>query len=251
MNEKLVIANWKMHGVRAVNAQLINDLLPVLHGLDAVQVAICPPLPYLFQIADLLEDSSVAMGAQNISERAEGAFTGEVSGQMLADLNCKYVLVGHSERRSLYGETDALVAMKFEAALQAGLTPVLCLGETIHQRRAGNTTAVIGAQLRAVLQQVGIQQLAHGVIAYEPVWAIGTGETASPAQAQAVHHYIRQLLSSHDPVAAAGIPLLYGGSVKADNASQLFEQADIDGGLIGGASLDAAAFGAICKAAQA
>lgn len=251
MNEKLVIANWKMHGTRAANAQLIKDLLPALYGLDGVKVAICPPLPYLSQVADLLEDSSVALGAQNLSERAQGAFTGEVSGQMLADMECNYVLVGHSERRSLFGETDALVAMKFEAALRANLVPVLCLGETIHQRRANNTNAVIGAQLRAVLQQVGIAQLARGVIAYEPVWAIGTGETASPAQAQAVHHHIRQLLSEHDSVVAATIPLLYGGSVKADNALELFEQADIDGGLIGGASLDPAAFGAICKAAQA
>lgn len=250
MNEKLVIANWKMHGTRAANAELISGLLPALQGLDGVQIAICPPLPYLAQVADLLDDTPVALGAQNLSERTQGAFTGEVSGEMLADLGCNYALVGHSERRSLYGETDALVAMKFEAALRANLMPVLCLGETIHQRRAGNTNAVIGAQLRAVLQQVGITQLARGVIAYEPVWAIGTGETASPAQAQAVHRYIRQLLAEHGP-AAAGIPLLYGGSVKADNAAQLFEQADIDGGLIGGASLDPAAFGAICKAAQA
>lgn len=251
MNQKLVIANWKMHGTRAVNARLISGLLPALQGLEGVQIAICPPLPYLTQVSDLLGDTPVALGAQNLSERTQGAFTGEVSGEMLADLGCNYALVGHSERRSLYGETDALVAMKFEAALRANLRPVLCLGETIHQRRAGNTNAVIGTQLRAVLQQVGIAQLAQGVIAYEPVWAIGTGETASPAQAQAVHRYIRQLLAEHDPVAAARIPLLYGGSVKADNAAQLFEQADIDGGLIGGASLDPAAFSAICKAAQA
>ncbi len=251
MNEKLVIANWKMHGTSAANAHLIHGLLPVLQGLEGVQIAICPPLPYLAQVSDLLGDTPVALGAQNLSERTQGAFTGEVSAEMLADLGCNYALVGHSERRSLYGETDALVAMKFEAALRANLVPVLCLGETIHQRRAGNTNAVIGSQLRAVLHQVGITQLTRGVIAYEPVWAIGTGETASPAQAQAVHRYIRQLLAEHDPVAAAGIPLLYGGSVKADNAAQLFEQADIDGGLIGGASLDPAAFEAICKAAQA
>ncbi|MNO18509.1 Triosephosphate isomerase [compost metagenome] len=251
MNEKLVIANWKMHGTRAANEQLINNLLPTLSELQGVRIAICPPLPYLSQVADLLGNSSVSLGAQNFSERPQGAFTGEVSGEMLADIGCNYVLVGHSERRSLYGETDALVAMKFEAALRANLVPVLCLGETIHQRRADNTNAVIGAQLRAVLQQVGIKQLARGVIAYEPVWAIGTGETASPAQAQAVHQHIRALLAEQDPDAAASIPLLYGGSVKADNAAQLFEQADIDGGLIGGASLDPAAFGAICKAARA
>ncbi|MNE05514.1 Triosephosphate isomerase [compost metagenome] len=247
---KLVIANWKMHGTPASNAQLIDTLLPGLQALAGVQVAICPPMPYLAQLAGLLGHTGISLGAQNISERTQGAFTGEVSGQMLADLGCGYALVGHSERRSLYGETDAQVAMKFEAALRAGLTPVLCLGETIHQRRAGNTNAVIGSQLRAVLEQVGMAQLARGVIAYEPVWAIGTGETASPAQAQAVHAHIRQLLAAQDAEAAARMRLLYGGSVKADNAAQLFAQQDIDGGLIGGASLDAEAFGAICRAAR-
>ncbi|MFK3818327.1 triose-phosphate isomerase [Pseudomonas sp. NPDC089407] len=251
MNAKLVIANWKMHGTHATNARLIDALLPSLQGIDGVQVAICPPMPYLAQLSDLLEHTSVAVGAQNISERAQGAFTGEVSGQMLADLGCAYALVGHSERRSLYGETDAQVAMKFEAALNAGLTPVLCLGETIHQRKAGNTNAVIGSQLKAVLDQVGIAKLAKGVIAYEPVWAIGTGETATPEQAQQVHRHIRQVLAARDPALAAGITLLYGGSVKDDNAAQLFAQHDIDGGLIGGASLDATSFVAICQAACA
>ncbi|MNH03039.1 Triosephosphate isomerase [compost metagenome] len=251
VSARLVIANWKMHGSRAHNTSLISNLLPALHGIEGVQIAICPPLPYVTQVHDSLNDTPLAVGAQNLSERTQGAFTGEVSGAMLADLGCIFALVGHSERRSLYGETDALVAMKFEAALRAKLVPVLCVGETIHQRRAGNTNAVIGAQLRAVLQQVGIAQLAQGVIAYEPVWAIGTGETASPAQAQAVHSYIRKQLAAHDAAAAARIPLLYGGSVNAANAAQLFEQSDIDGGLIGGASLDAAAFAAICKAAQA
>ena len=246
---KLVIANWKMHGTHAGNARLIDALLPSLPPMPGVQVAICPPMPYLAQLAGLLSRTGISLGAQNISERAEGAFTGEVSGQMLADLGCGYALVGHSERRSLYGETDAQVAMKFEAALRAGLTPVLCLGETIHQRRAGNTNAVIGSQLKAVLEQVGMAQLAKGVIAYEPVWAIGTGETASPAQAQAVHAHIRQLLAAQPPATAARIRLLYGGSVKAENAAQLFAQKDIDGGLIGGASLDADAFAAICRAA--
>ncbi|KIY41261.1 triosephosphate isomerase [Pseudomonas sp. 10-1B] len=250
MNEKIVIANWKMHGTRVSNHKLINDLLPALQGMDGVKVAICPPMPYLAQLADLLGDTTIALGAQNISERAQGAFTGEVSGQMLADLGCGYALVGHSERRSLYGETDAQVAMKFEAALRAGLIPVLCLGETIYQRRAGNTNAVIGSQLKAVLEQVGIEQLAKGVIAYEPVWAIGTGETASPEQAQAVHQHIRHSLAAKNPRLAARMPLLYGGSVKAENAAQLFAQKDIDGGLIGGASLDADAFGTICQAAR-
>lgn len=251
MNTKMVIANWKMHGTQASNAKLIADLLPALRPLTGVQVAICPPLPYLAQLAGLLAQTPLILGAQNINERAQGAFTGEVSGQMLADLGCAYALVGHSERRALYGETDAQVAMKFEAALKAGLVPVLCLGETIYQRRAGNTHAVIGAQLKAVLNQVGIEQLSKGVIAYEPVWAIGTGETASPAQAQDVHQFIRQLLREHDPEAAARMPLLYGGSVKADNAAQLFGQQDINGGLIGGASLDVEAFTAICLAAAA
>lgn len=251
MNKKLVIANWKMHGTQAANARLIEGLLPMLQGLDAVQVAICPPTPYLAQLTGLLADTGLAVGAQNLNERAQGAYTGEVSGQMLADLGCDYALVGHSERRSLFGESDAQVAMKFEAALAAGLTPVLCLGESIHQRRAGNTNAVIGSQLKAVLDQVGIEQLAKGVIAYEPVWAIGTGASASPEQAQQVHRHIRQLLAARDPELAPRIALLYGGSVNADNAAELFAQQDIDGGLIGGASLDVASFSAICQAAGA
>lgn len=250
MNNKLVIANWKMHGHQAANARLIGGLLPTLERLDSVQVAICPPTPYLAQVSELLADTAVAIGAQNLSERAQGAYTGEVSGQMLADLGCRYVLVGHSERRSLFGETDAQVAMKFEAALAAGLTPVLCLGESIHQRRAGNTNAVVGSQLKAVLDQVGIEQLAKGVIAYEPVWAIGTGVSASPEQAQQAHLHIRQLLAAHAPALASRIALLYGGSVNATNAAELFAQHDIDGGLIGGASLDATCFSAICQAAD-
>lgn len=250
MNSKLVIANWKMNGTSASNTQLISDLLPILTNLSGVRVAICPPAPYLAQLTTLLASTSIAVGAQNLSQMPDGAFTGEVSGTMLVDLGCQYVLVGHSERRSLYGETDELVAEKFGAALQADLIPVLCVGETIQQRRAGDTATVVAGQLQAVLDQVGIGQLARGVIAYEPVWAIGTGETATPDQAQEVHQHIRQLLAEQDPFIAGAISILYGGSVKAENAAELFAQKDIDGGLIGGASLDALSFAAICRAAQ-
>lgn len=250
MNSKLVIANWKMNGTSASNTQLISDLLPTLTNLSGVRVAICPPAPYLAQLSALLDGTSVVVGAQNLSHMPKGAYTGEVSGTMLVDLGCQYVLIGHSERRSLFGETDELVAEKFEAALQADLIPVLCVGETIQQRRAGETATVVAGQLQAVLERVGLQQLAKGVIAYEPVWAIGTGETATPDQAQEVHQHIRQLLAKQDPFIARAISILYGGSVKADNAAELFAQKDIDGGLIGGASLDALSFAAICRAAQ-
>lgn len=250
MTSKLVIANWKMNGLSQANSQLLGDLLPGLARLPDVRVAVCPPFPYLTQVALLLAETDLSLGAQNLSHLAKGAYTGEVSGEMLGDLGCRYVLVGHSERRSLYGEGDDLVAFKFEAALDAGLVPVLCVGETLAQRRDGETFSVVNAQLQAVLSRVGAKRLAEGVIAYEPVWAIGTGETATPAQAQEVHQQIRRILAEEDPFAAGAIDILYGGSVKADNAEDLFKQPDIDGGLIGGASLDAFAFLAICRAAQ-
>lgn len=250
MKRKLVIGNWKMHGSRAANAQLLAALKPGLSALSGVAVALCPPYPYLAQVAELLAGSTVKLGAQSLSRFDQGAHTGEVSGQMLREFGCQYVLVGHSERRSLHGEDDRLVAEKFAAALCADLVPVLCVGESLAQRRNGETEAVITAQIRALLDLIGIQGLAGGVIAYEPVWAIGTGETATPAQAQAVHLHIRCLLAMQDPAVAAAMRILYGGSVKAGNASELFAQADVDGGLIGGASLDAASFAAICAAAQ-
>ncbi|MGY2258788.1 triose-phosphate isomerase [Pseudomonas sp. SDO55104_S430] len=246
----LVIGNWKMNGSSAANASLLRGVLPLISIFESVDVAICPPFPYLTTVADLLDNSDVGLGAQNLSEQRSGACTGEVSASMLHDVGCRFVLVGHSERRTLYAEDDELVANKFAAALHAGLIPVLCVGETLEQRQRGETRALVTTQLNAVLKVVGITDLARGVIAYEPVWAIGTGETATPGQAQAVHRHIRQWLADRDRTAAAQCRILYGGSVKADNAEQLFGQPDIDGGLIGGASLDVQSFAAICRAAQ-
>lgn len=250
MRRKLVIGNWKMNGASQANAQLLETLWSSLSSLTEVEVALCPPYPYLAQVAELLAGSALKLGAQSLSRFDQGAHTGEVSGHMLRELGCQYVLVGHSERRSLYGEDDRLVAEKFAAALCADLVPVLCVGESLAQRRNGETEAVITAQICALLDLIGIQGLAGGVIAYEPVWAIGSGKTATPLQAQAVHVHIRCLLARQDPAVAAAMRILYGGSVKASNASELFAQADVDGGLIGGASLDAASFAAICAAAQ-
>jgi len=247
---KRVIGNWKMNGSLTANAALLDELLPQLAVLEGVELAVCPPFPYLAQVAALLEGSGVALGAQNLNVATKGAFTGEVGAEMLKELGCRYVLVGHSERRSLYGECDEVVAEKFAVALAAGLLPVLCVGETQAQRRQGQTEQVVSAQLQAVLRRSGVQGLAAGLIAYEPVWAIGTGETASPEQAQAVHRHIRVLLGEFDRERAEATAILYGGSVKADNAQALFAQPDIDGGLIGGASLEAAAFAAICQAAS-
>lgn len=247
----LVVGNWKMHGSKAVNA----DLLKALRDAPApgFPVAVCVPFPYLHQAADLLSGSSVGWGAQNLSEHVKyGAYTGEVSGAMLADFDCRYVLVGHSERRALYGESDALVAVKTEAALASGLVPVLCVGETLDERERAVTESVVERQLTAVHQRIGSEALARCVIAYEPVWAIGTGVTATPAQAQAVHAFIRARLEALCGAAvAARISILYGGSVKPQNAAELFSQPDIDGGLIGGAALVAGDFLAIVAAAAA
>ncbi len=248
MRKKLVAANWKMNGGRAQNEQL---LAAISRGLPvACDVLVCPPFPYLAQVADLLTDSGVFLGAQNLSEHAAGAYTGEVSARMLSDLGCTHVLVGHSERRSLYGESDDCVAAKFAAARSAGLIPVLCLGESQAEREAGQTEAVVLGQLAAVVARVGVGALAGSVLAYEPVWAIGTGLTASAEQAQAVHATIRTWLAERDAQLAAGLQILYGGSVKPQNAAELFGQPDIDGGLIGGASLVAEDFLAICRAAN-
>lgn len=249
MREKLIIGNWKMNGSGAANAERVQELVAETAHLSGATIGICPPFPYLAQVRGLLAGTAIRLGAQNLSDRTEGAFTGEVSAAMLQDLGCRYVLVGHSERRSLYGESDAVAADKFAAALGAGLTPVLCVGETGEERREGITHAVISRQLQAVIDKVGIASIAKGVIAYEPVWAIGTGETASPDQAQEVHQALRLLLATQDRRVADSVQLLYGGSVRADNAAVLFAQPDIDGGLIGGASLNAATFASICRSA--
>jgi triosephosphate isomerase len=245
MSRSLVIGNWKMHASRALVNELLGALKADLPALDRIEVAVCPPYPYLMQAAQLLAGSGISLGAQNLAVEASGAYTGEVSGPMLTDVGCRYVIVGHSERRTLYGEHNALVARKFRAAVSHGLVPILCVGEQLAEREADATEAVLAAQIDAVLELCGDEALADAVIAYEPVWAIGTGRVASPQQAQASHRFIRDRVSR----GARTPTLLYGGSVKPDNAAGLFAQPDVDGGLIGGASLVADQFLSICKAA--
>lgn len=242
MRSRLVAGNWKMHGSRASNRALLDAVVAGIAGLDGAECAVCVPFPYLGDAAGQLANTRLALGAQNLSEHAQGAFTGEVSATMLAEFGCRYVLVGHSERRQLYGETDAAVAAKFAAAAGQGITPVLCLGETLAEREAGRTEEVVGRQLEAVLRLNEKKLFEKAVVAYEPVWAIGTGRTAAPEQVQEVHSFLRKKLF-------AGTRLLYGGSVKRENAAALFALPDVDGGLIGGASLVAEDFLAIVKAA--
>lgn len=249
MRRKLVIGNWKMHGSMSENRALLAMLKPALGSQNDVGVAVCAPFPYLAQMLDELSGTSISWGAQNVSEQAKGAFTGEVSTSMLKDFGCKYVIVGHSERRSIYGESDELVAKKYVAAQSAGLIPVLCVGETLAEREGNVTEQVVSRQLDAVIKTAGVNSLASAVVAYEPVWAIGTGKTATPEQAQAVHSFIRGRIADLNKQLADGMIIQYGGSVKASNATELFTQPDIDGGLIGGASLVADEFIAICRAA--
>jgi len=247
MRKKLVAGNWKMHGSLATNAALLEGVREGVVGLMA-EVAVCVPYPYLDQARAALAGSPVAWGAQDVSEHAQGAYTGEVSAAMLADFGCRYVIVGHSERRTYYGDTDAVVAAKFEAAQKAGLTPILCVGETLDERERNVTGEVVTRQMGAVVERCGIAALAQAVVAYEPVWAIGTGRTASPDQAQEVHAEIRAWVARASGEVAAGLRILYGGSMKPNNAAELMKQPDIDGGLIGGAALVAADFVAICQA---
>lgn len=249
MRQMLVAGNWKMHGSLKTNQQLLQDVLAGVKEMGGMSAAVCVPFPYLAQAQAALSGTVLAWGAQNLSEQPQGAFTGEVSAAMLNDFGCKYVLVGHSERRAIYGESDAVVADKFAAALAAGLCPVLCVGETLAEREAGETMSVVSAQIDAVLKRVGVAAFAGAVIAYEPVWAIGTGRTATSAQAQEVHAAIRAQIAAADASVAEGLQILYGGSVKPANAVELFGMPDIDGGLIGGAALVAADFLAICRAA--
>lgn len=249
MRKKLVAGNWKMHGNLDGNAKLLAGVKAGAVGLSC-EVAVCVPFPYLAQAQSSLVGSSVVWGAQNVSEFAQGAYTGEVAAGMLNDFGCRYVIVGHSERRAIYGESDETVAAKFVAVQAAGLIPILCVGETLAERESGQTQLVVSRQLAAVLDRAGVSALSKAVVAYEPVWAIGTGKTATPAQAQEVHAAIRAQVAAADPVVAAGLQLLYGGSVKPQNAVELFAQVDIDGGLIGGAALVADDFLAICRAAN-
>ena len=249
MRQPLVAGNWKMHGSRAENASLVNDLLDLLPAGKRAEILVCPPFPYLLETGRLLKDSGVQLGAQSVCAEAQGAFTGEVSAAMLKDVGCRYVLVGHSERRQLYAETDALVARKFVAAQAQGLVPILCVGETLEEREASLTLAVVSRQIEAVLAVSGVKSLGHAVIAYEPVWAIGTGRTASGEQAQEVHAMIRTKVAALDARIGGSVRILYGGSVKASNAQELFAMPDIDGGLVGGASLKADEFARICAGA--
>lgn len=249
MRKKFVAGNWKMHGSRSMATALVNDI--VAAKPDSIDVAVFPPFPYLAEMAWQHASSGLGVGAQDVSEHeGQGAYTGEVSAAMLADIGAQWALVGHSERRQYHAESNELVARKFAAARAGGLTPILCVGETLEQREAGETEVVITRQLQAVLIINGIASFDTAVIAYEPIWAIGTGRTASPEQAQQVHAFIRSQLEKEDVMIARLTRLLYGGSVKAANAAELFAQADVDGGLIGGASLTASDFLGICAAAH-
>lgn len=249
MRTKLVAGNWKMNGSLASNAHLLSALTNGAVASLNAELAVCVPYPYLTQASLALAGTALALGAQDVSEHEKGAFTGEVSATMLKDFACRYVLVGHSERRSFYGDTDAVVAAKFDAACKAGLMPILCVGESLAEREAGATLQVVTRQLDAVLAKSGVTAFAAAVIAYEPVWAIGTGLTATPEQAQEVHAQIRARIATENSVIAVNLQILYGGSMKPSNAAELMRQPDIDGGLIGGAALVAEDFLAIAKAA--
>jgi triosephosphate isomerase (TIM) len=254
VRKPLIAGNWKMHGSQSQVKTLIDGIKEgIKQGAGAyaeVDILVLPPLVYLSQARELLAHSAVMLGAQNLYVGTHGAYTGEVSGHMLADVGCQYVLIGHSERRSLFHEDLNVVTAKFRAAVAAGLQPILCVGETKEQREAGETEKVVSEQLSAVILSAGMAAFHQAVIAYEPVWAIGTGLTATPEQAQAVHSYIRHVISQNNVDLARTIRILYGGSMKADNAASLLAMPDIDGGLIGGASLDANSFLSICAAAH-
>tara|TARA_R110002096_G_scaffold117236_1_gene254112 strand:- start:14565 stop:15332 length:768 start_codon:yes stop_codon:yes gene_type:complete len=249
MRDILVAGNWKMNGSMAANEALLSGVVAGVPAGDGFRLLVCAPFVYLSAVAGLLKGSGIALGAQNVSEHDSGAFTGEISPSMLSDVGCQYVIVGHSERRAMYGESSADVAAKFKAAQGAGLIPILCVGETLDEREAGTTGSVIDEQLDAVLAGSGAAAFGAAVIAYEPVWAIGTGKTATPEQAQDVHRHIRGRLAAQDAELAEKVQILYGGSMKGDNAPGLLNMPDIDGGLIGGASLKANDFLAIAAAA--
>jgi triosephosphate isomerase len=249
MRRPIVAGNWKMHGTRSENARLVDEIISGYPADPAAECIVCPPYVYLQDVGRLLRDSAVLLGAQDVCAEAQGAFTGEVSAAMLKDVGCRYCIVGHSERRLLYRESDQLVARKFAAGQARELVPILCVGEQLADRESGRTREVVARQLDAVLGLCGVQTLASAVIAYEPVWAIGTGRNATPEQAQEVHAFIRARIAAQDATIAAGTRILYGGSVKASNAAVLFAMPDVDGGLIGGASLKADEFIAILAAA--
>ena len=249
MRRPFVAGNWKMNGSREHARDLVAGVCEGARGLPQADVGVCPPFVYVTDAGAAIGDGPVRLGAQNCAAEEHGAFTGEVSARMLADVGCSFVLAGHSERRTLYGESDTEVAGKAEVALGCGLTPVVCVGETLAEREADRTEATVARQLDAVLDRLDRDALSRIVIAYEPVWAIGTGRTASPAQANAVHAFLRARVAARAPNAAPGLRIIYGGSVKPENAAGIFAEPDVDGGLIGGASLDAAQFIEICRAA--
>lgn len=250
MRTPLVAGNWKMNGTIDSVTELTQGIVAGAGDIEAADILICPPFVYVQKVEDMLGSAPVALGAQDLYFETGGAYTGEVAGDMLKDIGCGYVIVGHSERRALMGDSDTVVAKKFMAAQEAGLTPILCVGETLEDRKADNTLAVVGSQFNAVIDAAGIEAFADAVVAYEPVWAIGTGETATSEQAQEVHAALRSMAAKRSAKIAADLRLLYGGSVKPDNAAELFSMPDIDGGLIGGASLKADDFLAICAAAK-
>ncbi|MDX1345380.1 MAG: triose-phosphate isomerase [Sedimenticolaceae bacterium] len=250
MRQVLVAGNWKMNGSRESIRSLLDGVKAGMGDVNSAEVAVCAPAIYIPLVEELLGGSAVSWGGEDLSVHESGAYTGEIAASMLNDFHCKYVIIGHSERRTYHNESDELVADKYEAAMNAGLVPIFCIGETLDEREQGITNEVVARQVDAVINKLGVAALARGVIAYEPVWAIGTGKTATPEQAQEVHAFIRSRIAASDAAVAEGVQILYGGSMNAGNASDLLAQSDIDGGLIGGASLKADDFLAIAKAAN-
>jgi triosephosphate isomerase len=248
MRQPLVAGNWKLNGSKQSTKHLIEGIIGGMDSVQKAEVVVCPPFIYLQQAAEQLAGTPVVLGAQNCSEKDSGAYTGETAASMIKEFGAKYIIIGHSERRAIYGETNSQIAIKFDSVLSAGLKPILCVGELLDQREAGETENIVGQQLDAVINQAGVKAFQNAVIAYEPVWAIGTGKTATPDQAQDVHNFIRTRFSALDSAIAEQLQILYGGSVKPDNAKELFAMQDIDGGLIGGAALDSEGFLGICQA---
>lgn len=250
MRKVLIAGNWKMNGSRASIRELLDGLKAGIGTVDKADVAVCAPYVYLADVAEQLKGTQIRWGAQNVSTESKGAFTGEIAASMIRDFDCTYIIVGHSERRTLYGETDEIVANKLGVVIEAGMTPIFCIGETLEEREKGITEDVVARQIQAVIDMHGVEAIGKSVIAYEPVWAIGTGMTATPEQAQDVHAFIRGMIARADASVAENVIIQYGGSMNAGNARELLAQPDIDGGLIGGASLKAEDFLAICTSAQ-
>ncbi len=250
MRRPLIAGNWKMNGTKADAEELIRSIIAGVFEMRKVDVAVCPPFPYLFIAEQMLAGTAIGWGSQDVSREEGGAFTGQVSAAMLKDFGCRYAIVGHSERRQFNGETDAIIGRKYAQAMASGVVPILCVGETLEEREQGKTEEVVASHIDGVLNLAGVEAYGHGVVAYEPVWAIGTGVTATPDQAQEVHAFLRERIANKNKEIAEGLRILYGGSMKPGNAAELIGQPDIDGGLIGGASLKAADFVAICQAGE-